>query len=122
MVAILYLQVTVQGLSLPQLSKVNLVDVTFFCRRYCHLTASEALRLLTRFQSPAFCRAKKLQLRRNILGDYMPMRAQVRSKQITENLFRLFSFSKGRNLYLHHTIWVRGFSLPQCGTSCADPR
>jgi len=78
MVAILYLQVTVQGLSLPQLSKVNLVDVTFFCRRYCHLTASEALRLLTRFQSPkillkfflyTFVAQKKFPLRGNILGD-----------------------------------------------------
>ena len=81
MVAILYLQVTVQGLSLPQLSKVNLVDVTFFCRRYSsagHLTASEALRLLTRFQSPkillkfflyTFVAQKKFPLRGNILGD-----------------------------------------------------
>ena len=78
MVAILYLQVTVQGLSLPQLSKVNLVDVAFFCRRYCHLTASEALRLLTRFQSPkillkfflyTFVAQKKFPLRGNILGD-----------------------------------------------------
>jgi hypothetical protein len=33
------------GFLLPQLRKVNVVDVTFFYRRYCHLTASEALRL-----------------------------------------------------------------------------
>ena len=41
------------------------------------------------------------------------MRAQVRSKQITANLFPLFSLSKGRNLYLHHTIWVQGLPAGQ---------
>jgi hypothetical protein len=39
------------------------------------------------------------------------MRAQVRSKQITANLSPLFSLSKDRNLYLHHTIWVQGFRI-----------
>jgi hypothetical protein len=36
------------------------------------------------------------------------MKEQVRSKQITANLFRLFSLSKGRNLYIHHTTWELG--------------
>lgn len=39
------------------------------------------------------------------------MRAQLRSKQTTANLLRLFSLSKGRNLYLQHTISARGFRI-----------